>query len=1098
MKKIIIIIGLIFIAFLGFSQNEGENININNSKLNNRLYGDKSGGIDTLIVPDADSLGQYKYMNMLDPANDLDGVNLRTMNDNLFLQPLDSVFWNRSAVTTGHNPYKVDIDTTNGTLRMYNDEADIAMQMGQELWLKVKNNNGSTFDNGIIVYISGGVSGFPTVSIAHNRDFSMVDAIGMLTHDVEAGTFGFLTTYGTVGGLDTSGETEGARVYVDTLVAGKNWTTTIPEFANFQYEIGFIHTVDPTEGKIFINPKGQIDDIMHNINNANILEDFSFISSSDGTTIWGILNSTDGKDYLTLRWSEGFAKYLVPDTIVIPPGTDNNSQTSYIYIPKSTEVLTSSTSYFPIGTQYKTIARTNAWSPLRTQSMGLKGNQNYNDYVANTTSQRGRIAQVGNRQRWENLKYINGSFGTVTVRTASAIPDTVTFAVTQGNWTQANEQVAEAMDMFTGKHIHVFNYPDHADTVVSDLNEILIDATGASITGKSWTWVFWITQNKTGEPSHMYVNLPNGSYSSGADAEADVSGFKVTDIPYEMRPYSGFVTEVTMTHTNPSGGTWVVYSTADIQGNEPGYSGGGAGGSTSGTFDGLTDTPASKAGSGSYFVTVDPGEADLVYTAKSAINIGDFNDDGTYMDNATHNAAALSTQYVGTTDIQTLTNKTLDTPTIADFTNATHDHSVNSEGGVIDSDDITEGSTNLFSPFTDAGTEVYPTNNENIRVGDGSNTDDKWIYLQRGTLADGFIDTRLLNSGGDFSISSGQTSTWTNRFEIDGLTGQQTWASYTGTGSHSGTAAANIQVDASGNVITTAIAGSSLWSTDANGIVYNADNVGIGVASSASARLKVTADTDDVAIQGIGSGASQYAIQGSYSGTGTAGAGQFASSSTGAGTLGISGTISAGGSGSSGVKGVNTSTTTSLHYGGYFESNQGTNGIGVYLDGELADVRLNGSGIASFKEVASTATPPTGYGDIYFKTDGLPYAKDDAGTEYDLSATGSTPTRQTLLTNDATLDFTTASGTWAEIDGMQQTTTLTFTVAPDFTEGLIRVTQDGTGGWGLTIAESVAAITSIQYSGGLKIINPDPTSTTRVKFKVDEYILYIDMIYGEE
>ena len=1018
MKKLILITGFILSVAISFAQNREVDATV-------------------VIVRDSIIMTDSKVTDMAPGTALKDAVNTSQLTDSLnkyaFVQPVDSIFWNRDAVTTGHNPYKVDIDTTNGTLRMYNDEIDIAMQMGQELWLKVKNNNGSTFANGIIVYISGGVSGFPTVSIAHNRDFSMVDAIGMLTHDVEAGTFGFLTTYGTVGGIDTSGETEGARVYVDTLTAGKNWTTTIPEFANFQYEIGFIHTVDPTEGKIFINPKGQVDDIMHNINNANILEDFSFVSSSDGATITGTLESTDGKDYLTVRWSDGFSKIAVPCTITIPPGTDNNSQTSYIYIPKSTEVLTSSTSYFPIGTQYKTIARTNAWSPLRTQSMGLKGNQNYNDYVANTTSQRGRIAQVGNRQRWENLKYINGSFGTVTVITAAAIPDTVTFAVTQGNWTQANEQVAEAMDMYTGTHIHVFNYPDHADTVLSDLNEILIDATGASITGRSWTWVFWITQNKTGEPSHMYVNLPNGSYSSGAEAEADESGFKVTDIPYEMRPYSGFVTEVTMTHSNPSGGTWVVYSTSDIQGNEPGYSGGGAGGSTSGTFDGLTDTPASKAGSGSYFVTVDPGEADLVYTAKSAIDIGDFNDDGTYMDNATHNAAALSTQYVGTTDIQTLTNKTLTTPTIADFTNATHDHSVNSEGGVIDSDDITEGSTNLFSPFTDAGTEVYPTNNENIRVGDGSNTGDKWIYLQRGTLADGFIDTRLLNSGGDFSISSGQTSTWTNRFEIDGLTGQQTWASYTGTGSHSGTPAANIQVDASGNVITTAIAGG-----------------GVSFGTTTQMPYMNGAGTDFL-----------YSANMIFNGSVLTLAGELVSPNIEIQNI------------DDFVGGGNVATINSGR---------------IELDNELMLSK-------------SPFTNPLGFTDgmiWYNHTDEKVYGRVNGAT-VDLGQSGaSSPTRQTLLTNDATLDFTTASGTWAEIDGMQQNTTFTFTVAPDFTEGLIRVTQDATGGWTLTIAESVAAITSVQYSGGLKTINPDPTSTTRVKYTVDEYILHIDIIYGEE
>jgi hypothetical protein len=546
-------------------------------------------------------------------VNDTTIVTLDYVGLNFTKNPADSIQFNREAVTTGHNAYKIDVDTTNGTLRMYNDEVDIAMQMGQELWIKVKNNNGSTLLNGIIVYISGGESGFPVVSIAHDRDFSMVDAIGMLTHDAEAGTFGFLTTYGTVGGLDTSGETEGDRVYVDTLTAGKNWTTEIPEFANFQYEIGFIHTVDPTEGKIFINPKGQVDDIMHNINNANILENFNFTSFSDGSDIFGVLNSSDGKNYLTIRWSDGFAKFSVPDTVIIPSGTDNDSQTGYIYIPKSTGTLTATTSYFPIGTQYKTIARTEAWTALRTQTEGLKGNQNYNDFVASTESLRGRIAQIGNWQRLRNLKYINGSNGTVTVRTASGSPDTVSYAVAQGNWSQSNEQVLDAMDMFTGDDIHALNYPDHTDTTILDLSEILVDATGASLANRSWVFVFWISQNKTGEPSHMYVNLPNGSYSSGAAAEADVLGTKVTEIPYEMRSYSGFVTEVVITHTNPSGGTWVVHSTTNIQGNEPGYAGGGAGDGAGGSFDDLTDTPASKAGSSNKIVGVDLGEANLEY-----------------------------------------------------------------------------------------------------------------------------------------------------------------------------------------------------------------------------------------------------------------------------------------------------------------------------------------------------------------------------------------------------------------------------------------------------------------------------------------------------
>lgn len=609
MKKLILIIGIILLSLNCFSQDvESDVLTIRDSV---QFY--RNSTFSTIIVEDPDSLNQYRFKNAADAVDDLDLVNKRTLSASVFTQPLDSLFLNRNAITTGHNPYKVDVDTINGTWRLYNDEVDIAMQLGQELWLKIKNNNGSTFANGILVYISGWDTGFPTVSVAHNRDFVTADAIGMLTHDVEAGTFGFLTTYGATGFLTTTGETEGARVYVDTLQGGKNWTTTIPVFPKFQYEIGFIHTVDNDSGKIFINPKGQIDDIMHNINNANIVENFDFTSSSNGSIITGTLESSDGKDYLTIRWSDGFSKISVPTTVTIPPGTNNNSQVSYIYIPKSTGVLTASTSYFPIGTQYKTIAKTDAWSASRTQTSGLKGNQNYNDYVASTASLRGRIAQIGNWQRLRNLKYINGSNGTVTVRPAAGLADTVTYAITQGNWSQANEQVLDAMDMFVGDSIYVLNYPDHPDTAIIDLNEVLIDATGASLAGRAWTWVFWISQNKTGEPSHMWVNLPNGSYSNGADAEADVSNFKVTEIPYNMRSFSGFTTETVMTHSNPSGGTWSVFSSSDIQGNESGYAGGGGGAGVTGTWDGLTDTPASKAGSSNKLVGVDLGEANLVY-----------------------------------------------------------------------------------------------------------------------------------------------------------------------------------------------------------------------------------------------------------------------------------------------------------------------------------------------------------------------------------------------------------------------------------------------------------------------------------------------------
>jgi len=70
---------LIIIALIGIAAYSGQNIIIESARLDGFIYGNKSGGIDSLIVPDVDSLGQYKYKNAKDPINPLDLVNLRTL-----------------------------------------------------------------------------------------------------------------------------------------------------------------------------------------------------------------------------------------------------------------------------------------------------------------------------------------------------------------------------------------------------------------------------------------------------------------------------------------------------------------------------------------------------------------------------------------------------------------------------------------------------------------------------------------------------------------------------------------------------------------------------------------------------------------------------------------------------------------------------------------------------------------------------------------------------------------------------------------------------------------------------------------------------------
>ena len=59
------------------------------------------------------------------------------------------------------------------------------------------------------------------------------------------------------------------------------------------------------------------------------------------------------------------------------------------------------------------------------------------------------------------------------------------------------------------------------------------------------------------------------------------------------------------------------------------------------------------------------------------------------------------------TEAQTLTNKTLTTPAIADITNATHDHSNNTNGGNLTNTALTEGT---FSNITGIGEQSQTLN----------------------------------------------------------------------------------------------------------------------------------------------------------------------------------------------------------------------------------------------------------------------------------------------------------------------------------------------------------------------------------------------------
>ena len=139
-----------------------------------------------------------------------------------------------------HSEGVVFYDSENHTLSLYNDEADVTLQIGQEEFLRVRNNTGGTIYNGSGVRITGAHgNAAPTIepAIASTEEKSQV--VGLATHDIENDSFGYVTTYGIVRDVNTAGFSAGDELFLDASTSG-NLTNVSPTIPNYKVTIGHV------------------------------------------------------------------------------------------------------------------------------------------------------------------------------------------------------------------------------------------------------------------------------------------------------------------------------------------------------------------------------------------------------------------------------------------------------------------------------------------------------------------------------------------------------------------------------------------------------------------------------------------------------------------------------------------------------------------------------------------------------------------------------------------------------------------------------------------------------------------------------------------
>ena len=181
------------------------------------------------------------------------------------LAPQDYIKFDTTYSGGSTQPGMVAWNDVDGTLEFQLKGGNVTLQIGQEQVVRVKNNTGSTLDNGKAVYISGSDGTNLRVAYANaGAENTSAGTIGVLTEDLNNGNAGYVTTFGLVRSINTSALTEGAPVWLSTT--NGVLTSTRPTAPNHSVMVGFCLKSHAVNGVIFVRvDNGWELDELHNV-----------------------------------------------------------------------------------------------------------------------------------------------------------------------------------------------------------------------------------------------------------------------------------------------------------------------------------------------------------------------------------------------------------------------------------------------------------------------------------------------------------------------------------------------------------------------------------------------------------------------------------------------------------------------------------------------------------------------------------------------------------------------------------------------------------------------------------------------------------------
>ena len=310
--------------------------------------------------------------------------------------------------------------------------------------------------------------------------------------------------------------------------------------------------------------------------NGSLLETASVTVASDGAIITLSVELSGGGD-LVVVFSDGFYDWDTTPaaTVALTAGADTAPTLNYVYFLQSTKTLTVSTVGWP-ATEYAAIAEVICESAATLQTKGSYKMHAWTDHVI-AVNDIGHIAHINYWVRHQPATWESGVLQTYTITPNGGAADNVTINTSSGIVLQLHDHTFPA---FAGGHdYYVINDFATPYTIVTDLNALLTDSTGASMSGRYFSLVLWgVVSESTGD-CKLFINLPSGSYNSSSNVTSDPNKYANFSIPSDYAGTGFLISQWNLRHQAAASGTWTSIDEIDLRGLFPTIA---AGGSTSG------------------------------------------------------------------------------------------------------------------------------------------------------------------------------------------------------------------------------------------------------------------------------------------------------------------------------------------------------------------------------------------------------------------------------------------------------------------------------------------------------------------------------------